>query len=120
MSKSSELDRAVKLYILDSIDCEGTHQEKIDYVKECFNTEYGWMIPKAGEIDSLASWLQGLPSALDLPYWNHAIIELAKEWGSIPEDATEKQEDKILENYWNFIANKLSQLMNGYRIPKEG
>ena len=119
MSKSSELDRTVKLYILDSIDCEGTTQEKIDFVRECFTSEYGWMIPKAGEIDSLASWLQGLPSAVSIAFYNQDILSLAKTWDSIPEDATEKQEDKILENYWNFIANKLSQLMNGYRIPKE-
>ena len=120
MSKSSELDKAAKLYILDSIDCEGTTQEKIDFVRECFNSEYGWRVDQVGEVRALIDWLQGLPSAVNIAFYNDDIVSLAKAWGSIPEDATEKQEDKILENYWNFIANKLSQLMHGYRIPKEG
>ena len=41
---------------------------------------------------------------------NYDILELAKKFGSIPNNATEKQEYDLLENYWRFIANKLIQL----------
>ena len=65
----------------------------------------------------MTEWLQGLALPIDYTYYN--IIQLAKEWGSIPQDATAKQEDKICDNYWLFMANKLRQLFEGYRVPKE-
>jgi hypothetical protein len=111
MSKSSELDKAVKLYLLECIEGD------IETTKDRFTSEYGWRIDRIGKIRSIAEWLQGL--ALNIAFYNHDIIELAKAWGSIPEDATEKQKQKILDNYWIFMANKLHQLFEGYRVPKE-
>ena len=54
---------------------------------------------------------------LSIFFYNCDILELAVEWGTLPEDYTEKQADKILDNYWNLLANNISQLFKGYRIP---
>lgn len=124
MSKSSELDKTVKQYILDSIDreyCEAETDdisEVINGLKASFYAEYGWMVERVGEQKAIAEWLQGLPSAINIDFYNHEILKLAVKWGSIPENATEKQEDKILDNWFNFIANKMGQLFRGYHVPK--
>ena len=124
MSKSSELDRKVKAYIIDAIDCEyvetktGLSVDAIAALKRTFYAEYGWNVEQQGEQKALAEWLQGLPSAINIDFYNHDILKLAVKWGSIPENATEKQEDKIINNWFNFIANKIGQLFRGYHVPK--
>jgi len=127
MSKSSELDQTVKRYIIDGIAWDGYDGlpepkdigEKIQFLKDCFNSEYGWAIPRMGEQKAIHEWLQGLPSAVHIAFYNSDILKLAILWGSLPENATEKQEDKILDNYWNFMANKIGQLFHGYHVPKD-
>jgi hypothetical protein len=47
------------------------------------------------------------------------ILELAKEWGSLPADATERQEQAILDNWFNFAANKTAQLFRAHVIDVE-
>jgi hypothetical protein len=64
---------------------------------------------------ALAEYYSGLPSICNIEYRHFAILELAVKWGSIPEDATEKEEDKILENWFLFIANKTLQLFRKYK-----
>lgn len=119
MPKSSELDKSYKRFIIDSIDHDGTAQEKINYLRETFEAEYGWAVSRYGQQGAIREWLQGLPSAVYLPFYNGDIISLAKQHGSLPNNPTESQEEKILENYWNFMAAKVCQLLNGYRVPKE-
>ena len=124
MSKSSELDQTVKKYILNAIDpdyCEAEHgniPELIEGLKKTFYIEHGYNVDRIGEQAAFAEWLQGLPSAINIDFQNSDILELAVEWGSIPENATESQEDKILENWWNFIAAKTVQLFRNYHVPK--
>jgi hypothetical protein len=60
--------------------------------------------------------LQGLPSCLNIVFSNYDIIQLAKSWESLPENATEKQEDKILSNYFNFMAAKFFQLCSQNKV----
>lgn len=131
MSKASELDQTVKLYLLECMDFEGyddilgkyppvTTQEKITACECIFNAEIGdHLTGKIGKQAAIQVWLQGLPSCINIAFYNHVIIRLAVSWGSIPSDYTEKQADDILENYWSFMAAKLLQLFNGYRVPKE-
>jgi len=122
MSKSSELDKTVKSYILECIEEDGegnpiaTTADKIAYLKQRFNSEYAYNIKRLGALKACTDWLQGL--ALNIEFTNYEILELAKSWGSLADDATEKQEDAIISNYWHFMANKCLQLMNGYRVPK--
>ncbi|BAQ84205.1 hypothetical protein [uncultured Mediterranean phage uvMED] len=126
MSKSTELDKKAKLYLLDamrsyleddySID-SFNNNEIIDFIKSSFYSTNQWSIDRYGRQKSLTDWLQGLALPIDFYYCD--IIQLAKDWGSIPQNATEKQESKICDNYWSFMANKLGQLFDGYRVPKE-
>ena len=120
MSKSSELDRKAKIYILQCIaeDSEGNHYniaDSIEHVKTRFISEFGHEIKRRGEPAALREWLMGL--ALPIDFYNYDILKLAHAWGSLPDNATEKQEDKIMDNYWNFMATKLHQLFNDYRVP---
>ena len=126
MSKSSELDKKAKLYLLDAMrsyledDYEidtFNNNEIIDFIKSSFYSTHQWSIDRYGRQKSLTDWLQGLALPIDFYYCD--IIQLAKDWGSIPHNATQKQEDKICDNYWSFMANKLGQLFDGYRVPKE-
>lgn len=125
MSKSSEIDQAAKLYILDGIDGSGydvdpqTVAEKIAFLKATFESEYGWAVERQGLQNAVKEWLSGLPSSCNIEYRNHAILELAVKWGSLLEDYTEHRADKILENWFNFMASRIVQLFNGYHLPKE-
>ena len=92
---------------------EGTTAERLQQVLEAFNSEYNYPGNKRrhpGLQNRFAEWLMGLPNALNVEYRNFAILELAKKWESIPQDATEKQEDRIIENWFNFAAAKFFQL----------
>jgi len=124
MSKSTELDTAVKVYILGCMDFSSyeakeltTTREKIKAGREAFYSEYKWAIKNKGELSALTEYLQGLPTWCGIAFYNCEILELAVKWGSLPADYSEKQADKILENYWRFMASKLAQLFRAYRIP---
>jgi len=130
MSKSIELDKKAKLYLLDAMrshlegyaftikDIEAMDSKEVANQTRCiFIHEYSWQLERYGVTRALTEWLQGL--ALPIDYNCYDIIQLAKDWGAIPENATEKQEEKICDNYWSFLANKLNQLFDGYRVPQE-
>ena len=124
MSKSSELDKKVKTYIIDIIDSGysdkplNTTEEKLNFLRGRFEAEAGWSIQRIGRQAAMREWLSGLPSSVSLPFCNYDIIQWAVGLGSLPEEHTEKQADKILDNYWNFCAAKILQLFDGYRVPK--
>lgn len=109
-------------YLYDCIDGDGydvelnTNEDKARFLWETFNSEYGWAVERYGLYKAVAEWLSGLPSSISIPFYNSDIVELAKKMGSLPEDATEKQEDKILENYWNFMANKIVRIFDTYKL----
>ena len=96
-----------KKFILDCLDVaeQMTRQERIEYLFNRFNNEYGFNIKRMGKRKALAEWLSGL--AIPIPFYNADIISLAKEMGSVEKDLTAKQEDNILENYWDFMASMI-------------
>ena len=89
---------------------------KVQNFFKVFNNEYGYEIKKQGEYNALAEYMQNQPSSISLPCYYHEQIELAKELGSIPQDATEKQEQKIIDNFYNFFTNYLLQLKRTMKI----
>jgi len=105
----TEYKKNYKNYILSTIveDGEGkpltTDQEKINYIFDRFNSEYGFMIERVGKQKAMSEWLSGL--ALDLEYYYSDIIKLAIKMGSIDENPSEKMQSKICEKYWDFMAN---------------
>ena len=108
-----------KNYILSTIQTDNdgkeldNNQDKIDYLFNRFYSEYDWSIKRNGKLKAMIDWLQGL--ALDIEYYNHDILELAKVMGSVSDNLTEKQEDRILLNYWNFMANIILSMEKDYK-----
>ena len=104
-------------YILNSIDGDGygvqleTDKQKIDFVYDTFKSEYAQHHGNNGQM-AFADYLAGLPSCINIEFRNYYILEMAKQWGSIPENATEKQEDKIISNWFAYIATNFFQLKN--------
>ena len=105
----TEYKKNYKKYILNTIETGlndeplKTDQEKIKYLFDRFNSEYGWNIERVGKKKAMTDWLQGL--ALNIEYWNDAIIPLAKKMGSIEENPSEKLQARVIQNYWSFMAN---------------
>ena len=93
--------------------------DKIQFLKETFEIEYGHAINNLGYTGALEQWFMGLPSVCTVAFYNSDILEIAREWGSLPENATERQEQKILDNWFNLIACKTRQLITGYHLPPE-
>ena len=119
MSKSSDLNKVVKRYILDSIEnCDSdiamSDSDKLHFLQERFNSEYGHEIERHGQQQALINYIMGLPSHFNIEYRYEAILELAIKWSSIPEDATERQEQKILDNWLNLISAKTLQLFRKF------
>lgn len=74
-------------------------------LRAVYLSEYGHEVERSKNYQqTFASYLMGLPSCVSMPFANWEILQLAVAWGSLPADATEKQDEKILENYWSFMA----------------
>jgi len=105
----TEYKKNYKKYILDCVQLDNeekelkTDQEKINYIFDRFNSEYGWNIERVGKHQAMIEWLQGL--ALDIEYWNDNIVPLAIKLGSIDENPSEKLKARVIDNYWSFMAN---------------
>tara|TARA_R100001440_G_scaffold65390_1_gene86235 strand:+ start:2185 stop:2598 length:414 start_codon:yes stop_codon:yes gene_type:complete len=106
--------------ILDSIEagacfemgCDGaTERGKLDYISKRFDSEFSWW-PKRhpSKQQAIADWLSG--GALGIPLYNYEILNLAKDCGSVAGELTEKQEDQIISNYWDFMAAHILRMMN--------
>ena len=99
-------------FILSTIDVEelderglsDTDSDRLRYITERFQTETGG----GGGIPAIEEWLSGL--ALDIPFTNYEIIELAHACGSCRCGLTERQEEKIVANYFNFMANVIYRM----------
>lgn len=117
ITKGKALDAIVKAHILDCVDSTGyqdtlpTHREdKILFLRDTFYSEYGWAVRQYGEQKALREWFQGLPSACTPASYDGDIIELAEKWGSLPKDATETQQHRIINNWFDMLAAKTCQL----------
>ena len=104
----TEYKKNYKNYILSTIeeDEEGkpltTDQEKINYIFNRFNSEYGFMIERVGKQKAISEWLSGL--ALDLPFYYNEIVDLAVKMGSIDPNPNDKLRERVEQGYWDFMA----------------
>jgi len=108
-------------YLLDGISFDGyglpeprTNKDKINLFFGVFMSEYGYNLKRMSEWEALTEWLSGLPSVIHMDFNNYDILERAKKYGSLAPGASDKEEDKLLDNYWRFMANKLIVLRNGH------
>jgi len=108
----TEYKQNYKEYILECLKTEDafigkqpTDEELIKYLFDRFYSEYGWLMERVGKQEALTDWLQGL--AINIPYWNGDIIDLAIEMGSIDENPSDQLTEKVCENYFKFMANMI-------------
>ena len=100
---TKQQNEMINQYILDCIRTEGydvtcnTDKEKLQFLYDTFKGEQGYNIARSGKFNAYKDWLMGL-SCAGIDFEDYKILELAKLWGSIPENATEKQKDKIFLN----------------------
>ena len=109
----TEYKKNYKAYILECISTEFnwddliekdlSDDDLINYLFDRFYSECGWAIPREGKRSAMTGWLQGL--AIAIPYTYSDVIELAIEMGSIDENPSEALEDRVIENYFSFMAN---------------
>ena len=111
----TEYKKNYKSYILDCLDSEEelinkslTEQEKINYLFDRFNSEYGFMVQRVGKQNALAEWLSGL--AINIDYYYEDIIKLAVKMGSIDDNPSKELQERVCNNYWNFMANIILSL----------
>ena len=96
-------------YILDHIDQDhdgnqlSSDKEKIKFLFDRFNSEYGWNIQRVGKRKAMIEWLSGV--AISFAIYNNEIIDLAIRMGSIDENPDNRLVDRVLDNYFPFMAN---------------
>ena len=122
-TNSSQYRNNIYTYLLDSIDGTefqvktDTPSEKMEFFFKTFLKEFIHKNNQHLPIEkNLAEWLSGLPSVIDLPFYNGDILKLAKsllETDNLSEDL----EDKIIENYYNHMALHLIYL--SYRCVED-
>jgi hypothetical protein len=95
------------------VEVNDTIKDRLQFVMDCFKSEYCFdnNLKLYGSVqNTFANWLMGIPSAFSVAIYHQEILELAKTWGDLKENATEKDEQKILDNWFNFCAAKFLQL----------
>lgn len=116
MGKQAEQKAFINKYILDCIDGVEykkeleTDKEKINFLLETFESEFGWRVDQTSKHRAFEEWLSGLPSCFNIVFTYCDIIKLAKEQGTLPQDATEKQENNICEKYWRYMTMRVFEL----------
>ena len=110
----------IQNYLLDAINTDDhtteatTHAEKLAFVMSCYESEFNHKFNQArhpNEQTRFAHWLAGLPSVLNIPFYNDDIIKLAKRLQEVETYPNEKNTTKrIIENYFNFMAFHILKL----------
>ncbi len=108
----------IQNYILDSIDGTEydikTETEKLEFLFDCFEVEFNYKNNKLrypNLQDRFANWLQGLPSVISIPHQYNKILELSKNLLEV-DNLGEELENKIIDNYWSFMAFHIIKLKN--------
>ena len=111
-----QIQPIIRQYILDCID-EGleneeltTDQEKIKYLRDRFNFEYGWMVERVGKIKACREWLLGLALNVDFSYYD--IEQRLKLWEIIDGTESEKKLDAELDLYWDRLASGIVYMID--------
>jgi hypothetical protein len=110
----------IQNYLIDAINTDDhkteatTHAEKLAFVMACYDSEFNHKYNQArhpNEQTRFAHWLAGLPSVLNIPFYNDDIIKLAKRLQEVETYPNEKNTTKtIVENYFNFMAYHILKL----------
>ncbi len=116
MRQTKEQKQIIYNTILNGINSDdvklNTDQEKLNYAWNRFKSELGHEIKLYGLNKACSNWLQGL--ALDIPFYNCDVLALAEKTGC--ETKTERQQDKVLNTYWSYMASAFIQLCKKNKI----
>ena len=105
----TEYKKNYKNYILSTIETDNedkpikTDNEKIKYIFDRFNSEYGFMINRVGKQKAMSEWLSGL--ALNIEFYYDDIVKLAIKMGSIDPNPNDKLRNRVEQGYFDFMAN---------------
>ena len=117
-TNTKEYKAKIFKYILECIDSEDenlkTPKQKIDHFFNRFESEFNYknnQLRHPNFQDRIANYLMGLP--FNFEFENYKILQLAEELHDCK--LTEKEEDRILSNYWNHLAFKIIQLKYKYK-----
>jgi hypothetical protein len=123
-------NKIVFAYILGCIQSENydvvcnSDTEKLQFLADTFKKEYCFPdnLKRYGSYQNIMTeWIMGLPSCFNVDFENYRILEIAKEWGTIDYTGSSrhvlsKLEDKVLDNWFNFISAKTFQLFRKHKI----
>lgn len=120
MKNSNQL---IKQYILDSIDLD-VYEESAETAQEAVQKVIGFVMDEADHPYNrqklvtdqaiIADHLMGLPSYINIAFYNDEILDLGVSWGCIKTDYNEDQALTFKEGYFNRIALKLLEIAKGY------
>tara|TARA_R110000772_G_scaffold160628_1_gene271788 strand:+ start:419 stop:775 length:357 start_codon:yes stop_codon:yes gene_type:complete len=112
-------------YILSTIDGDNYNKElegktqKIRFVLDCFKSEFlhsnNSNQYKLNPSKVLGEWLRGLPSSINIVFYNYDILNLAVLLDLIPANTNEEEEFKFLNGWFELIA---SEILNMESKPK--
>tara|TARA_R100001594_G_scaffold44_5_gene113 strand:+ start:796 stop:1248 length:453 start_codon:yes stop_codon:yes gene_type:complete len=90
--------------------------DKVNYIVSRFYDEYGFMIERVGKQKAIAEWLSGLN--LNLPYYDDDMVNLAVEMGSIDPNPSKKLRERVIDKYWDFMANVIMLMEKKWKVEK--
>tara|TARA_R100000700_G_C3171537_1_gene146123 strand:- start:329 stop:781 length:453 start_codon:yes stop_codon:yes gene_type:complete len=90
--------------------------DKVNYIVSRFYDEYGFMIERVGKQKAIAEWLSGLN--LNLPYYDDDMVNLAVEMGSIDPNPSKKLRERVIDKYWDFMANIIMLMEKKWGVEK--
>ena len=97
----------------DEFDVEKMNdREKIEYVFKQFEAEHGGEYYKKcfpNEQSRLADWLQGLPTACSVSFYDDDIIKIGESWGFCK---TDRKAAEFVNNWFSVLAFRLIQMRN--------
>ena len=106
--------------LLETIDGDGydkypfNERSKREFLRDTFESEFGWRVDQVGRANAIQEWAQGLPSAVSFPFMNHDIMQLGIKYGALSDDSTDKAIDKYIDQYWSqYLPGALNSLMYG-------
>ena len=113
----------METFLTDAITGEGynvnvkTPKQKFEFVKNQFFREYDCEYARRRTPNyqqRVGEWLSGLPSCIDIPFYNVDILALAKDLQEIEGETKKSWEDAVLKNYWGFMAHHIIKLQEKY------
>lgn len=111
----------LKDYIIKSINSSGynikepkNNKDKLLFVLGEFKSEKLHDIKREGVYKAFSEHLAGLHSYLNIDFEYYKIIQLLKNLGY--ENLTEKEQDKILNNYWDYMTTQFFYLCRSEKI----